>query len=711
MELGMYRRSSKQLGNLWSRVSVLVLVLCVFAQPTAQIAQAEGSSSLTQSGRGFRANLEWRTSSYGDGMIKRRTLLKAYVQAGEYMLLGSSAVGVASAPNPAYRAPNRGDIRVYAPDSVTGPVGNEEFPVAPVYSCAQQRSATGNARQGRIDTRAKEVAGPGTISDPARATPGAVNPAGYVPCYFQAQTSGIYSIVFLGPAGDGLDDYTPPNGSIADNSANYDARQNTSVAAWDVTIRKDLTQAQNENGRLFSRYLAMFTGNNGRPVNAEVLVVTTDGYQYRVDVRGMDPNGFVLYGNQTGFLNSDGTPLYRDVLPDRSLDFQGQNQLKKLQGGVTLAPPQYPIFFEPPSDDTLRALGIPLNPVLPRLDAFSFSGPTGTNTTSLGAGGTFRFSSNVDGVFEIVVSRDGQNFDPSLPQNRVLRGIKTEGVNTAQWDGLDNNGQPFPTGNGYLAKMKINGGEFHFPFLDVENSLSGSPKILLLNPPDANGDGVRDARDCPPLVGGCGGSVYDDRGYRTANGTLVGTEINGPLCPGNVGNPPNPLYSGPLGFNSESDQRRFGFATGGNPDSVCRTDGGFGDKKGLDLWTYYPSNEVVTPFNIVSELAVDLTSFTASATAQGTQLRWTTSAERNTIGFHILRGTGEQADSVRITPALLPAQGANGGATYTWTDVQPIPGARYWLEEVEANGTRNIYGPATAATAAVSPQVWVPMVR
>ena len=58
---------------------------------------AEGSRNLYPSGiSGSRANLEWRTSSYGPTSgtnIKRRTLLWVYANSGEYILLGSSAVG------------------------------------------------------------------------------------------------------------------------------------------------------------------------------------------------------------------------------------------------------------------------------------------------------------------------------------------------------------------------------------------------------------------------------------------------------------------------------------------------------------------------------------------------------------------------------------------------------------------------------------------
>lgn len=667
-------------------LSMLLIGITVFA--SASQTYAEGSRSLyPDNTTGFRANLEWRNSTYG-GMLLRRTLLKVYARQGEYIFLGSSAIDVPDAPD-------NGDIRVYDPGLVTGAIGKENIPNAPSFSCVTQREQTRNRQQGRIASRLQEIRGPDTIVDERTAARGGVVPEGFVPCYYQAKKSGIYDVVFYGPTGDNADTQNPPTGSIADDPDNFTAAQDTNVAAWDVTVRASLTSTTNLDGRLFSYYLAMFTGGNGRPVDSIVYVVTTDGYRYRVNLRGMDPNGFVLYGNQVGFLDSDGSPLYRDVVAERGLTFDQQNQLVKLQGDVTLAPPEYPIFFHEPDPATLEAIGITLNPVIPEVKDLTFTGPGGGSTTEVGMGGTFSFTSNVGGVFELIISRDGLNFDPTAAENRVLRGIrKVSGPTTVAWDGLDNSGKPFPIGDNYQARTMVHGGEFHFPFLDVENSISGSPYFTLINPPG----GI-----CPPLIGGCSGGVYDDRGYRTANGTLVGTRINGPLCPGNVGNPPQPLFSDPIvGFDSTSTQRRFGFPNEGNPDGVCEADGGFGDKKGLDLWAFYPSNLVQTSFSIISPKAIELVSFTASAEADGVAVRWTTSAEQNTWGFHLYRSEdGRRERATRVTSELIPGRGrGQGGASYHWIDRAARPGQSYsyWLQEVEISGNINEYGPATTAT-------------
>jgi len=76
-------------------LGAILMLVC-----SAPGAQAAGSRDLWPSGAaGSRANSEWRdgTVTYGGGLLVRRTLLKAYMQAGEVLLLGSSAVDITPA--------------------------------------------------------------------------------------------------------------------------------------------------------------------------------------------------------------------------------------------------------------------------------------------------------------------------------------------------------------------------------------------------------------------------------------------------------------------------------------------------------------------------------------------------------------------------------------------------------------------------------------
>jgi len=702
----------------------IALLLAAFARPMP--ASSEGSVSLfgTNPPDRFRANLEWRNSVYGfsadspEFNLRRRTLLKLYANAGEQILVGSSGINAGGAPN-------AGDIRIFVPGAVTGPIGQEIIPAlagaaappqegasANGFSCVAQRATAGNGARGRIGSRAAELAGPNTENN--------LLPTGYTPCRYTAPVAGVYDVVFIGPEGDETNREPVITGALSPAAADFGELQRSSVTAWDVTVRTDLNALAVERGRLFLYYFAGNAGANGRNIIGTGFVVTNFGFQYRVSY-GADPFGFILYANQFGFQNSDGTPLYHNLMADPTVPTPDQNQLRELQGGARLLPPVYPIFFDRPYEPALDALGIPRTPVGPALSVLTFSAAGGGTVAPVGVGGTFRFQTSQPGVYKIVISRDGVDFEPDNPQNRLLRGIATAaGPIDVPWDGKDNADQDFPEGT-FSVRAVVQGGEAHFPFLDIENNTPGSPTIELINPPDLDGNGVG---DCPPWNGGCFGAFYDDAGYRTANDVLVGTAVGGPLCPGNAanprgfGNPPLILASDVnLGFDTRTTQRAFGFNSGGNPATICDQAGGFGDKKGLDLWTFYPSNLLEIQLQIVGPTAVTLTSFSAARTGAGVAVRWTTGVELDTQGFHLLRGTSpDQARAARITAAPVPARGgAATGASYSWTDATAEVGPvyYYWLEELTASGPAHVYGPAIArpATSALRYQVWLPLLR
>ena len=542
-------------------------------------ASAEGSRSLYPSkATGNRASLEWRTSNYAN-LLTRRTLLKVYVNAGEYILLGSSTIGVSSGST-------SGNIQVYAPGRVTGPIGNEIIPASADFSCAAQRTTTGNPNQGRITSRESELAGPDTITNPSNATSGGVVPNGYVPCFYQAPSTGIYSIVFSGAAGTATNDDTAPTGSI-DDPDTTNAKQKSSVSIWDVTVRDSLTSTTDRNGRLFADYLALFMGGNNRLMNSQLFIVTNDGFRYRTDLGGIDPNGFIIFANNIGFYDSDGqTPLYHDLVAS-------DNQLTTgIQGGVTLAPPSHLMFFTntdnklyQPDDNAIAANFIPTSPTNPEISSFTYQGSAGGIDSYINSGGVFTIETNVDANYQIIISRDNMNFDPTNPNNRSLRGVRSAGKSNIIWDGLANNGTPFPVGTS-SSKAAIHSGEYHFPLLDSENS-KGGPRYELVNPPTGNCSNM--------ALGVCTSAYYDDRDYRTLSGVNV-------IVSGTT--PPNPRFSTTdnnilTGFNTTGNNRAFG-------DTNAT---GFGDTKGLDLWTYFPSATLNQNVNIIDQVLRDLTIF------------------------------------------------------------------------------------------------------
>ena len=569
------------IGRVAKRAGLLFVCALALASFAPNSASADGSRTWypaaavcgpNSGGGSCRANIEWRTSFYGPAgstQVRRRTILEAYLGAGETLDVGSSAVGVGS-----------GDVTVFDPGVVTDQ-NAEPLPTVTTgvngFKCSDQRASSGIAAQGRITSRALELAGPQAVT-------GGGNPGGYVPCHYTAPTSGIYSIVFYGPDGDGVD---TDGGALADinlaGANNFDGSQLATVAAWDATVRANDTSVTDISGRLFTTALAASTAGNARPLDLTFYVTTQDGFVYRVQTRGLDPNGFALYGNQLGYLDADGSgPLDHDVLGTTN-----SSQLTGLAGNVALAAPQYPISFQPLASATRSALGIPATAVAPALSGLSFTGSVGGNTSTVGQGGTFRYTTAAPGVVEIIISRDGIDFDPGNPLNRVLRAPQPAGLRTLAWDGKDNRGNDFPVGSNYHFRADVHAGEYHFPLIDAENSTLGGPTITLQNPPGGT---------CPFGNAACTTAFYDDRGYHTSgvSGSDVGTP-GATLC---GLDPAAPDHSDPAtGYISSGSQRAYGADTGGNTNVPCT--GSFGDVKGLDTWTYFPSAVLNASLNII----------------------------------------------------------------------------------------------------------------
>jgi uncharacterized repeat protein (TIGR01451 family) len=360
--------------------------------------------------------------------------------------------------------------------------------------------------------------------------------------------------------------------------------------------------------------------------------------------------------------------------------------LTGIQGGVSIALPSFPLFFEPPAAATVAALGIPATTTAPSISSVSFIGNQGGNVSLVNTGGTFTYTSNVSGVYSFVISRDGVSFDPTLPANRSLRGVRPAGSQSVSWDGLDNAGTPFPVGT-YQVRASIHAGEYHFPMIDVENDTQGGPTLTLLNPPGGT---------CPTLTGGCRGAIYDDRAYRTLNGTVVnqGNTVGSVLC-GN--NPPTTPAADPInGFDSASSQRAFGTASGGNTNVPCT--GNFGDAKGLDIWTYYPSNNLSTSVvlvNAAADIAV-AKSVTDSTPAVGTNVTFTITATNLGPNDATAVTVSDPLPSGLTFVSASASQGSYTATTGTWSIGSLANGASARLQvTATVTGTSTVTNTAT----------------
>jgi hypothetical protein len=174
-----------------------------------------------------------------------------------------------------------------------------------------------------------------------------------------------------------------------------------------------------------------------------------------------------------------------------------------------------------------------------------------------------------------------------------------------------------------------------------------------------------------------------------------------------------------VGFDSSADppQRAYGFLRAGNPEAICLANSGFGDKKGLDIWTFYPSNVITTPLRLVEPSAITLLDLQANRASNGVRVSWETGSERDSAGFHLFRASSaNRNEATRLTATLIPARGsASQGARYTWLDTSATTGTvyHYWLQEYEMSGGRNEYGPVIvgARSLTTNQNTYLPIVR
>jgi fimbrial isopeptide formation D2 family protein/uncharacterized repeat protein (TIGR01451 family) len=513
------------------RVNLLAgAIALVLSQP----AIAEGSRELVKNG-GNRPFTEWRTGSTGG--ILRRTVLKVYANAGETIHLGSSAIGVGS-----------GNILLFAQ-------GDNVDSATPKLNCG-----TATPLKGKMTTRAQELAGPLAIAA-----------GGYDSCQFTSTTAETYQVVFYGPDGA-----TGDNDPITNANTDYIANpllttdQKSTVSMWDITVTNAGVE---QKGRVFTDYVAMIMGDNGRYLKSELYILTRDGYRYLTNLNkgsGLDPNGFVFFANTQGLLRPDGQPLYRTAV--KSSD---NTMTPPLNGGVTIQPPDYPVFFNPPSNEASTALGIPLIAVAPAgANNFQFvAGAGGTgNQTLQGIGGTFSFDSPQNGNYQIIIDTNDNGVYNAAEGDIVLEGDANPGSNTVTWDGTDNTGafvSPRAGNAPYQSRIILKGGEYHFPLLDAESN-SGGFRIEMLNPPGAFSNGATTTT-----------IYFDERDYKV-NGTNVSLACASPTVP---------ICDGRGGVDSATGGHRFG-SSGRNPND-------YGDKKAIDTWIYFPSAAAYTPIVVV----------------------------------------------------------------------------------------------------------------
>ena len=97
--------------------------------------------------------------------------------------------------------------------------------------------------------------------------------------------------------------------------------------------------------------------------------------------------------------------------------------------------------------------------------------------------------------------------------------------------------------------------------------------------------------------------------------------------------------------------------------------------------------------------AVTLASFTATLVRGNVLVEWETAMEIDTVGFNVWRSEARDSGYVRVNDTLIPSTSPGGvwGNAYSYVDLDVTPGTTYYykLEELEASGARNWYGPVS----------------
>ena len=118
------------------------------------------------------------------------------------------------------------------------------------------------------------------------------------------------------------------------------------------------------------------------------------------------------------------------------------------------------------------------------------------------------------------------------------------------------------------------------------------------------------------------------------------------------------------------------------------------------------SSDAATIHNARGDVPVELAAFTASADIDGVTLFWNTASEEDNLGFNILRALGATESSL-INLSIIPGSGTTlEPRSYSYFDGNVDAGLtyKYWLEQVDFQGTTELFGPVNVAVPATLPE-------
>ncbi len=470
------KKKFKLHGSIALYISLFILIVSVFTVGSVIVtngkikdasAIADDPSWNVSSARPY---LYWKPTAYFAG-VAQKNFIHVYAFEGEKICVGSNIyhagynLDATKLDNPQHNDEGSVDIVMYDLD-------NNPIPIDVT------KNGTGHIRDLASEKSAKNLTSPNGDSN-------------YTPYVYTVSESGIYTFEFRSYSGGNGAGYVGPKNQQWHDPKDYTQEQGL-VAAWDITVFDEGNVKQ--TGRTYADYLAMqLTGD----MKERYYILTSDSYVYDMIYRGIQPNTYTFFANNSGLLDSaNGSILYSSVkCEDNShignneafgatYRYPGSKDTDTMKGAY--------IFFEKPSEELeglMYEKAVPPDPAknVRFVDYVTYQNERGENVTEKGTyeglGGYFAFDVEEATTATLRLEFKIKGPDGSLVKYEPVEisgSVNPHSTNYFFWDGKDGNGNIIPQGSysieDIIYTITTKAGEIHFPLLDIEH---GGPGITI----------------------------------------------------------------------------------------------------------------------------------------------------------------------------------------------------------------------------------------
>lgn len=222
------------------------------------------------------------------------------------------------------------------------------------------------------------------------------------------------------------------------------------TALWDIAVSNTASGFGRVHATQWDYNTGTFAQSGASSASYYALVpggaANSDGV-VELKLNGLSGNQYTIGANRTGV--------------------DGANAGRSVSTSNNAFTPSFEMYLLPPEVGHY-------NPITPIISDFSYgSGAKGCGLITAGESGTFKFTANVEGTYNLVCDLDNDTvFNRVSPTDLLLVGLTTSGTNSVVWDGKNNAGTNVATGF-YNCKVFVNTGELHFVGRDIETSYQG----------------------------------------------------------------------------------------------------------------------------------------------------------------------------------------------------------------------------------------------